>query len=392
MRAAWRITAKDLRLRLRDRSAIVVGIVVPLVLAFVFNLVFAGAFGEGALATIGFVNADRGEISHGLVGALDALSDQGIIEVEEVGDAAELRTLVDEGELSAGLVVPEGFSQAVTAGQQATVTVVASVDGPTSASIARGIASAFGTSVADAQRSVEAVLTSTGGIPDPERISQIASAAAEAAPAVTIGPVAAADRVLEPSTFFSASMAVFFLFFLVQFGVTGLIDERRDGTLARLQAAPIPRWSIPVGKALTSFILGMVALTVLATASTLLMGAEWGNPVGLAALFAAVTLAATSLVGIVAGVARTPEGAGNLVAVIAVGMGMLGGSFFPVAGGNDVIEAASLLTPHSWFLRGVGDLQAGGGLSETLPSLSALLVFALVGGVVAAILLNRREA
>ena len=36
-------------------------------------------------------------------------------------------------------------------------------------------------------------------------------------------------------------MAVFFLFFTVQFGVTSLLEERNDGTLARLLAAPISR-------------------------------------------------------------------------------------------------------------------------------------------------------
>ena len=38
---------------------------------------------------------------------------------------------------------------------------------------------------------------------------------------------------------YAAGMAVFFLFFTVQFGVTSVLDERRDGTLARMFAAPI---------------------------------------------------------------------------------------------------------------------------------------------------------
>lgn len=161
------------------------------------------------------------------------------------------------------------------------------------------------------------------------------------------------------------------------------------GTLARLQAAPIPRWSIVVGKALTSFVLGLVALTVLAVASTLIMGADWGDPLGLAVLFVAVTLAATSLVGIVGALARTPEGAGNMVAIIAVGMGMLGGTFFPVGSSNRLLELASLATPHSWFMRGVGDLRAGDSVAAS-SSIIALLVFALVSGSVAAALLARK--
>ena len=172
--------------------------------------------------------------------------------------------------------------------------------------------------------------------------------------------------------------------------LAGLLEEKEHGTLTRLEAAPIPRWAIPLGKAMTSFLLALVSLTVLAVATTLLMGSDWGNPFALAVLFIAVSLAATSLVGIVAAFARTPEGAGNLVSIIAVAMGMVGGSFFPVTGGNRALELTSLATPHSWFLRGVGELHAGGGLASILPSIFALLVFTVVGGSIAAVFLGRR--
>jgi ABC-2 type transport system permease protein len=389
MRPAWRITAKDLLLRLRDRSAFIIGIVVPLVLAFIFNAVFGGAFGQESITTIGFADEDRGEVAGGLADALGSLEGQGTIAVEEYADAAALRSEVEAGDLPAGIVVPAGFSRSVLAGEEASLVVVGEIDSPTSMSIARGVAAAFATGVEDAQRAVQAVVHSGEGPPDPVVIQAVAEAAATAEPLVTVGSVTAADRVLDPTTFYSAGMAVFFLFFLVQVGVTGLIDEEREGTLTRLQAAPIPRWSIVAGKGLTSFLLGILALTVLAVATTLLMGADWGNSLGLALLFVAVTLAATSLLGIVGALARTPEGAGNLVAVIAVGMGMLGGTFFPVGLDNRVLELASLATPHSWFMRGIGDLRTGDALAAA-PSLLALGLFTLIAGSVAAVLLGRR--
>ncbi len=388
MRAAWRITGKDLRLRIRDRSALILGVIAPLALAFIFNVVFGGAFGEESIATIGFVDEDGGEIAIGFGDVMTALAQEGIIDVEEIDDADTLRSRVDDGDLGAGVVLPRGLTQSVLAGQPATVTVVGSVDAPTVTAIAEGIATAFATSVGDTQRAVAAVLAGGGG--DPNVISAITEAAGQIEPLVTVGPIEAVTRVLDPATFFSASMAVFFLFFLVQFGVMGLLEEEQDGTLFRLEAAPIPRWAIPLGKAQTSFMLGLIALAVLATATTVLMGANWGDPLALAVLFIAVVLAATSLVGVVAGFARTPDAAGNLVSIIAVAMGLVGGSFFPVAGGNRAMEVASLATPHSWFMRGVGDLQAGGGLESILPSIGALAAFSVVGSVLTVLALRRR--
>ena len=46
---------------------------------------------------------------------------------------------------------------------------------------------------------------------------------------------------LDAATFYAAGMAVFFLFFTVQFGVSSILDERRDGTLARMLVAPVRR-------------------------------------------------------------------------------------------------------------------------------------------------------
>ncbi len=390
MGAAWRISLKDLTLRLRDRSAIMVGLVVPLVLAFVFNLVFGGAFGNGSLVTLGFVDLDGGEVASRFDEALSDLERSGVIDLVRLNDEPDLEGAVEGGDVAAGIVLAAGFSEAVLGGRSTDVAVVAAVDAPTSGAIARGIAQGFASAISDAQRAVTAVAARGPGQPDQETLERVAAAASQARPVATIGRVESADRVLDPPTFFAAGMAAFFVFFLVQYGVAGLLEEERDGTLLRLEAAPIQRWAVVVAKGMTSVILGVAALAVLAVASTALMGASWGDPLGVGVLIVGLSVAATSIVGVVAALARTPEGAGNLTSVIAVALGMVGGTFFPVGGANRLLEAISLATPHSWFLRGLGALQAGDGLGPALPAIGALALFAVVVGAVAAILLPRR--
>lgn len=383
---------KDLRLRLRDRSALVLGLLAPLVLAFIFNLIFGGAFGSDSLITLGVADADGGQVAAAFQQMTEGLTEGGVIDVMAADTGDQLRDLVDDGTVGAGILLPEGVSEAVAAGSEAELVVIGDVDRGTSQSVASAVAAAFGSGVADVQRALGATARIAGPEFDPTTIPELANRAAAMPPAMTVAPVEAANRVLDPTTFFAASMAVFFVFFLVQFGVTGLLDEQREGTLTRLQAAPVPRWAVVVGKALTSFLLAVIALTVLAVASTFIMGADWGNPVGVALLILGVSAAATSIVGVVAAFARTPEGAGNSVAVIAVTMGMLGGSFFPVAGANRVIEALSRLTPHAWFLQGLGALGAGDGLAGIVVPVLALLAFAIVTGLVATVLLKRKYA
>jgi len=124
-------------------------------------------------------------------------------------------------------------------------------------------------------------------------------------------------------------MAVFFLFFTVQFGVTSLLEERNEGTLARLLAAPVSRASILGGKLLTSFLLGIISMTVLVVATTVLFGAAWGNPFGVAVLIVTAIMAATGIMALIATLARNAEQAANWQSVTAVILGLIGGTFFP---------------------------------------------------------------
>ena len=77
------------------------------------------------------------------------------------------------------------------------------------------------------------------------------------------------------------------------------------------------------GKAIGSFVLGVVSLTVIVVASTLLVGAEWGNPVGVAALIVAAVLSAMGITALITTLARTEEQAGGWNAIVAVTLGIL---------------------------------------------------------------------
>jgi ABC-2 type transport system permease protein len=184
-------------------------------------------------------------------------------------------------------------------------------------------------------------------------------------------------------------MAVFFLFFTVQFGVASLLDERKEGTLARLLAAPIGRVSILGGKLLTSFVLGVLSMTTLIVGTSLLLGARWGSPLGVGLLVLAGVLSAIGVMALVATLAKTAEQAGNWQSIIAVVLGMLGGVFFPISQAPGVLPMLSLLTPQAWFMRGLSDLAGGGEWAVVLPAAAAMCVFAAVTGAIAMVRLDR---
>ncbi len=378
MRPALAIAGKDLRQRMRDRSALLVAIVVPLVLASIFGLIFRGALNGKVTFTFGVVDQQQPHAGPNTFvnDALSPLQRSGLIMVRHEPTLAAGRSAADQNQVAATFVLPPGLGVVATGRRERTpapLKVLGSVDSPIGTEVAQSIAQTF----ADRENA--------------EQIALIGALAAHTTPvrsAASLTPIAIVDvstsnRQLGAGTFYAAGMTVFFLFFTVQFGISSVLEERRDGTLARMLVAPVRRSSILAGKLVTSIVLGCFSMGVLAVATHFLLSAHWGNVLGVAMLIFAGVLAATGVMTLVATLAHTPEQAQSWQGMVALVMGMLGGTFFPVAQAGGVLAALSLATPQAWFLRGIDNLTGGASAGAALGPVAAILAFAAITGLLA---------
>jgi len=389
VRTAVLIAAKDLRMRIRDRSAILLAVVVPLALAFIFSEILGGVGAGADPIQLGYVDQDGGPVAQVFVQqVLGAVSKAGLVSVHSEPSAADARSLVAKGTLTAAIVIPTGFSDAVQSVAPASMQVIGNADSPISAEIARSIAEGYAGELNRVRLSVATVAGGTSSALTAGQLSAIAAKAASAQAPVAVQDVSSRTKELDFKSFYAAGMAVFFVFFSVQFGVTSLLQERNDGTLARLLAAPISRSSILGGKLLTSFLVGLISMVVLVVATSLLFGASWGNPLGVGILVVAAVTAATGVTALVAGIARNAEQAGNMQTVVGVVLGLLGGTFFPVSQASGILSTLTFIAPQAWFLRGLGDLR-GGDLSVVWVPTLAMVGFGVVTGAIAVIRLRR---
>ncbi len=370
----WTLFWRDFRARLRDRSAIVLAILAPAALITVLSFMVAGP--DVQQIPVGIVTADAPVSTALEQGPLASLQDDDTLTVTAYDDEATLRAAVTDGDVEAGIVV---------AADGRSVTVLSEPGSPVAGAIAEAVSRSTALTVDGVGQAVVASQT-LGGSGDPQALAQQLVEAPS--PAQVVEATEGADAI-DPKTQVAAGMATFFLFFTVQFGVLGLLEERRERTLARILAAPVAPWQVLMSKILVSLALGLVSMVFMVGFSSLLLGADWGNPLGVGLLVLSGVLAAVATVSLVAGLARNPEQAGAIQAMVALVLGILGGSFFSMARVGGAASVVTKLTPHFWFNEGLVRMTGGQGWTAVAGPVGALLLFAVVVGVPGLVLARR---
>lgn len=379
IRAGLVIAARILRQRIRDRSAILFAVVTPLGLALAFSILIPNDFSTFHTRFV-IVDLDGGPFAARLIdGPFAGIEKAGVADVDVTGDEAAAIAELRAAKAGGVIVIPAGFSAAIASARPTEVRLLGG-QFPASFQVARALVSRFASEAGATQLMIAAAVD--GGAPDPTVVSAAVAAMAAPAPVTTIAdepPSRQAGR----STFYAAAMAVMFVFFATQYGALAIHSDRQNGTLARLLAAPIAPGAILFGAALASLVLGLVAMTVLWAVTTFLVGASWGAPALVALLIVCAVIAATGLSMLVATLARTPQQAGALIAMIALSMAAIGGVFLPLSQAPATIVTLSQVTPHAWFLRGIDTLaDRGATLADVLPSVVVLLGMGLAAGAV----------
>jgi ABC-2 type transport system permease protein len=388
LRAALVVAGKDLRQRLRDRSALVIAFVAPFLLASIIGLAFGGD--PAFRATYAVADADRGPLAAGFVdGVLAGPGLRELVTVRRV-DAAQARALVDRGEADAAFLLPAGFSASVQQGGSATITVLESGDNPIAGQVARALADAHAAELTATQLAVRTALDASGRPPTQAEAARLGQLAAAGQLPVRLTEGRVGTRELDAVNYFGPSMAIFFLFFTVGFGARSLLSERRQGTLRRLLASAAPPGAVLAGKALASFVLGTASVLAMWLATSLVFGADWGEPLAVLALTISSVLAAIGITALVVTLARTEEQAEGYSSLVVFTLALLGGNFVYLAQLPEALQRVSLLTPNGWALRGYVDLVAdGGGLATVALPVAVTAAAGLVTGAVALVRARR---
>jgi ABC-type Na+ efflux pump permease subunit len=268
--------------------------------------------------------------------------------------AAAARAAVDKAVYTSVVIIPAGFSAALTSladprqpQAAATVTVYGNAGDSLSAGIVRSVVDSITAQMISGNIAIGATLTelakqqpaALAGVSNLDLgklfvcafapgndLIRLANKPVQAAPTSTAGALLVT---------FGSAQALFFALFTGQNGILSMYEERRNWTLQRILISPTPRWAILGGKlvgVLISVLFQLLALVLaLALVGSLIEGRLafiWGTDLGkLGLVLLAVAVAVSGLGMFLAGVLKGIEQANIVGPVLNIALGVLGGAF-----------------------------------------------------------------
>ena len=387
MPPALLIAAKDIRQRLRDRSAILVGVVAPLVVALLMSLAFNGT--EKFHYVLALANADQGPEAAAVVAALESPGIRSFVTVRPYPTAAAAAAAVRGRKAQAGLVIPAGFSAAFVGARPLSLTTYTSVNNSIAASVTSSIVSSVVAQLNADRLSVATAVASGSSVPV-DSLSTLAQRL-QIPVRVLARPVGAHQ--LKVISYYAPSMSLFFVFFLVSYTARSFFVDRDEGMVERMRAAPVRPVDILAGKSLSVLAFGLTSLLVIAVVTTGAFGARWGSPLAVLVVCAAFVLSVVALTALVMVAARTKRQAEGISSAVVFGLALVGGNFVFVSQSPAVMQRIALFTPNGWALRAFTDLSTtGGGLGAALVPVLGILGFTAAVGVLVAALARRSAA
>lgn len=172
--------------------------------------------------------------------------------------------------------------------------------------------------------------------------------------------------------------AVMFLLFAVTGSSTSLFEEKNDGLFLRLLSMPVGSHHILWSKTLFNAGLGVIQVISMFIGGWLLFDVQlWQHFPAVLIVAIAAALACTSFGMLLASISQTPAQAQGYGTLIIILMSACGGAWFPVSIMPDLFQAVSKFTLVYWAVEGfLASLWEGRGPLGVMPMAAVLLAIA----------------
>jgi ABC-2 type transport system permease protein len=366
---SYRIAVKDLMEFKRNRAELLTVVLMPFFLLIVAGFLFPTST-TYTNVPVALVDLDHSQLSHQFVTQLTEMNKKtNTMDIRVVSSLGDAETLIMQGQVYGAIIIPNGYSKNITAGNQANVTILSDNSIPQISLIMNNIGAKI----------VDSIGASMG-------LVEIRQSNLTVNPQTVIAPIIPDPQGMVPGNlsyfdFVAPGMLVMIAMVGAMSGIPRAIaHEKEIGTVDGILAAPVNEISIIVGKTMAQVVRGFIAgLTVLVIA-ILLFGVTIHGNILLA--FFMLFLGIFSLIGLgilLTSVFKTESAAAVVIQMLSFPLMFISGVFFPIQQMPWFMQDFALVLPVTYAVNAMHKIMIlNAGIADVLPEIAILVVFGLI--------------
>jgi ABC-2 type transport system permease protein len=374
LRIAW----KDLVELFRNRLGLVLLILMPLFMMVMVGFIYPSSGSTATNLPVAIVNEDAGFnnstiASQTFIMTLQQInSHSSMITLSNASSAADIKSMVQKGDIEGGIIIPSNFTASFATGQQGNLIIVTDQSNPQVSAVIQGTLSAVFTQMGTmlAQMNVQKLnpalnSTSSLAVVQPYKITME-------------GVVAGTPSYFD---FIAPGIMAMTVMMSVMTGLPVAISQEKEvGTLDGMMVAPINRLSIILGKTLAQTARGLLQGVIILVLAAGLFGVVINGSILL--VFALLLLGVFSFVGlgiVITSFAKDQETAQMMMMTLMFPMMFLSGVFFPIQQMPWYMQDISKVLPLTYASQALRKVMVlGAGIPDITTELAVLIGFGIV--------------
>lgn len=411
----WKyIAIKDIKILLKDPSALVVLLLLPLMFMIIMSFALKNEYGSNDNPVIlGYFDKDNTRASRDY---LTKFEESRGLSLKKISSAEEFSRYKEENKYIVLLMIPEGFEKSIINNTKINIEMFSDATQATTANVLiqsiKGISRAFevkyqlesygrkqagltnefvneavGQTIKDIENNL-GMSIHANSFQNEDKEKSISKDTEKLMKeevekqTIFVENVFSNEQKKAPNSFQQnvPGYAVMFAFFIVMWSGKSFLKERESGTWKRLLTSKASSFDIYFGKFIPNYVVNFFQVLFLFIFGSLAFKMSLGkNLYALILLIAILSLCSTSLGVLLSLIAKTDSQLTDYSLFIVLFSAALGGTMVPLSLMPDMMQNVAKLVPQSWALEGFQTIIVNNGnISNIATNFIALLGFSLV--------------